>query len=150
MRLLLMLIAAACATVIPFQAIINGRLGQMVSNPLLAALISFTGGTIALTLILLATTPGFPALPRDLTWTDIPPYLFTGGLLGAVFVTSVLMLVPRIGAANVLAAAIVGQLLMSVLVDHYGILGIPQSPVSGLKVAGCAMLVLGTLLIQRG
>ncbi|MCA9053468.1 MAG: DMT family transporter [Planctomycetaceae bacterium] len=150
MRLLLMLAAAGCATVIPFQAIINGRLGQMVGNPLLAALISFAGGTLALSLILLVTTPGVPSLPQGLNWEDIPPYLLTGGLLGTVFVTAVLMLVPHIGAANVLAAAIVGQLLMSVVIDHFGILGIPQSPVSLLKVVGCATLVAGMFLIQRG
>lgn len=145
----LLLLAAACATVIPFQAIINGRLGQMVAHPLLAALVSFGCGTIALTAIVLATTPGWPRLPADLNWSDIPPYLFTGGLLGAVFVTLVLVLVPRIGAANVLAAGIVGQLLMSVVIDHFQILGVPHSPISAAKLAGCGLLIAGMLLIQR-
>lgn len=150
MRLLLMLLAALSAAVIPFQAIINGRLGQMVANPLLVAFISFAGGTLTLALILVATTPGLPRLPVDLSWSEIPPYLLTGGLLGCVFVTAVLMLVPRIGAANVLAAAIVGQLLMSVVIDHFGLLNIPQSPISWTKLAGCGMLVAGMLVIQRG
>ncbi len=82
--LLLMGVAALAAVIIPFQAIINGRLGQLVQNPLLAALISFTGGTLVLGLMLVLTTPGIPAIPPGVR----PPwYLFTGGLLGAVFVT---------------------------------------------------------------
>jgi transporter family-2 protein len=150
MRLLLLLAASICATVIPFQAIINGRLGQLVANPLLAALVSFASGLVALAVIVFATTPGLPSLPRDLNWTDIPPYLFTGGMLGAIYVTVVLTLVPRIGAANVLAAGIVGQLIMSVVIDHYAVLGVPQNPVNLVKLAGCVLLVLGMLLIQRG
>ncbi|MFV0444307.1 MAG: DMT family transporter [Planctomycetaceae bacterium] len=149
MRLLLLIIAAASAAVIPFQAIINARLGQLLTNPLLAALVSFTGGTVALSLILLVTTPGLPRLPTDLSWTDIPPYLLIGGLLGSVFVTAVLMLVPRLGAANVLAAAIVGQLLTAVAIDHYSVLHVPHSPITFSKLAGCGLLVAGLWLIQR-
>jgi transporter family-2 protein len=145
--LLLMLVAALAACVIPFQAIINGRLGQSVQNPLLASLISFTTGTVALAVVLLATTPGWPSLPADpsRSWS-----LFTGGLLGAVFVTAVLVLVPRIGTANVLAASIVGQLVMSLIIDHFGLLGIPQQGLSGVRLLGGTLLVLGMLLIQRG
>jgi transporter family-2 protein len=147
---LFVLAAAVSAMVIPLQAIINGRLGQTVANPLLASLISFLAGTVVLTVILFATTPGLPALPKDLGWTDIPPYLFLGGVLGAVFVTAVLMLVPRIGAANVLAAGITGQLVMALIVDHFAILGVPQSSVSLTKIGGCLLLIGGMLLIQRG
>jgi transporter family-2 protein len=150
MRAVLMLVAVVCAAVIPFQAIINGRLGQMLSNPLLAALVSFLSGTLALVLILFASTPGLPRLPDGLRWNDVPPYLFLGGLLGAVFVTAVLMLVPKLGAANVLAAGIVGQLLTSVVIDHWALLGVPHSPVTGVKLAGCGLLVAGLYLIQRG
>lgn len=144
--LLLMAVAMLAACVIPIQAIVNGRLGQVLQNPLLAALISFTGGTIILALLLFTTARGLPRIPEGII---VPWYLFTGGLLGAVFVTVVLILVPRIGTANLLAAAIVGQLLMSLIVDHYGLLGVPQSSISTIKVAGVGLLVAGVLLIQR-
>lgn len=145
----LMILAAIAAAAIPFQAIINGRLGQVVANPFLAALISFFSGFTVLILILLASTPGLPSLPSGTTYGRIPWYLFTGGVLGAVFVTTVLMLVPRIGATNVIAATIVGQLLMSVIIEHFGLLGAPQSNVSLPRLAGCVLLIGGMLLIQR-
>ncbi|MEZ6055856.1 MAG: DMT family transporter [Planctomycetaceae bacterium] len=147
--LLLLVFAALAACVIPLQAIINGRLGQVVANPFLAALISFFSGFAALVLVLLATTPGVPSLPPGTSFGKIPWHLFSGGVLGAVFVTTVLVLVPRIGAANVIAATIVGQLIMSVVIEHFGILGAPQSNVTLTKVAGCALLICGMLLIQR-
>lgn len=145
--LLLMGVAMLAAAIIPIQAIVNGRLGQEVQNPLLAALISFMGGTIALSLMLVAAVRGLPKLPQE---AELPWFLWTGGLLGAVFVTVVLVLVPKIGTANVLAAAIVGQLLMSLVVDHFSLLGVPQSSISLTKISGVLLLVTGMLLIQRG
>lgn len=145
--LLLMAVAMLAAAIIPIQAIVNGRLGQEVQNPLLAALISFAGGTIALAILLVVSARGVPTLPAG---AELPWFLFTGGLLGAVFVTVVLILVPKIGTANVLAAAIAGQLLMSLIVDHYSLLGVPQSSVSLTKIGGVLLLVAGMLLIQRG
>lgn len=144
--LLLMLLAALAACVIPVQAIVNGRLGSVVKNPFLAALISFSSGTFALILVTLIWSGGWPRFPR---WEKLPWYLYSGGLLGAVFVTVVLVLVPRIGAANVIAATIVGQLLMAICLDHWAPLGIPQHPLSALRVLGVLLLISGMWLIQR-
>ncbi|MBR9803458.1 DMT family transporter [bacterium] len=142
---LFMLLAAIAACVIPLQAVVNGRLGQILQNPFLAALVSFTGGTIALVVILLITTPGIP------TWPDSasPPwYLLTGGFFGVVFVTAILVLVPHIGTANLLAASVAGQLITAIIIDHYGLLGLPQQAISLSRVAGCLLLIGGLLLIQ--
>lgn len=141
----LMLLAALAAVVVPVQAKVNAALGLEVRNPFLAALISFLGGTVALILITLAWSGGIPrpqgGYPRD--WT-----LYTGGLLGTVYVVAVLMLVPRIGAANVLAAGVFGQMVTSLIVDHYGLLGMARSPISLAKLLGVGLLVLGTVLIK--
>lgn len=146
-KLLLLLIAGMSAFVIPFQAIINSRLGKLTENPLFAAVVSFSGGTLALSVILMIWSRGLPKIPHGV---QIPGYLYIGGLLGAVYVTTALTLVPKIGTANFIAATIVGQLLMSITIDHLGILGVAQSPVSATKIAGAILLVAGMLLIQRG
>ncbi len=145
--LLLMGLAALAAGVIPIQATVNGRLGQLLANPLLASLVSFAGGTLAIGALLLLTTPGVPTSPDGVR---VPWYLMTGGLLGAVFVTTVLVLAPRIGIANVLAASITGQLIAALIIDHYGLMNLPQSSISFTKIAGGVLLVGGMLLIQRG
>ena len=140
-----MLLAVVAGLVVPFQSIVNGRLGILTENRFLSALISFTGGTVVLALMVLITSKGLPTLPAG---TKIPWYLCTGGLLGAVFVTVVLTVVPSIGTARVLAAALMGQLLMSLVIDHYGMLGIPKDPVTFTRVLGCLLLLGGTILIQ--
>ncbi len=146
-KVLLFLIAGMSAFVIPFQAIVNSRLGRLTENPVLAAVISFTGGTLALSLILVFWSRGLPSIPTNV---HIPWYLYIGGLLGAVYVTSALVIVPMIGTANFIAATIAGQLIMSIVIDHAGLMGVPKDPVNVSKVAGALLLVAGMLLIQRG
>ena len=144
---ILMILAMLAASVIPVQAVVNGRLGQEIQNPLLAALISFLGGTLILGILVFVTAGGHPKIPDD---ASLPWYLYTGGLLGAVLVTVVLILVPKIGAANVIAAAVAGQLLTALIIDHFALLGVPQVSVTAVKLGGCGLLLLGTVLIQRG
>lgn len=144
--LLFMSIAAIVAGVVPVQAMINGTLRQTIGNPLLAAFISFLGGTLSLAVLLLLTTPGVPALDKV---GGHPWYLYTGGLLGVVFVTTALLLVGHIGTANLLAAGLLGQLVMSIIIDHFGWLGVPQTPASLTRIGGCLLLFVGVLLIQH-
>ena len=93
-KILLFLIAGMSAFVIPFQSIVNSRLGRLTENPVLAAVISFTGGTLALSIILVFCSRGLPSIS---TGVQIPWYLYISGLLGAVYVTSALVIVPMIG-----------------------------------------------------
>ncbi len=144
---LLMVITAVVAGLIPIQGIVNGRLGVVLGNPLLAALVSFLSGTIILVLIYTGMYGSVPRIPTD---GSVAWYLYTGGLIGCIYVTAVLMLVPIIGPANLLAASVVGQLFVALLVDHLGLFGIPQHSISLARILGAMLLIGGTWLIQRG
>ncbi len=144
---LLILLAGLTAMMLPVQGIINGRLGALLGNPLLAALISFASGTVVLTLVYIAV---YGDIPRLAGGAKIPWYYFTGGILGAIFVTVVLAVIPHIGPANLTATAIVGQLIVALLLDHWGFLGIQQHPLSLTRLGGAVLLFAGTILIQRG
>ena len=82
---------------------------------------------------------------KDVAW-----YYLLGGVLGAAYVTMVLVTVRELGAGGVTAATIAGQLTMSVIVDHYGWLGVARDPVNAAKVAGVLLLAAGTYFIVRG
>ena len=142
-----MLVAALTSMFLPVQAIVNGRLGTVLANPLLAALISFFSGTVTLAIVYVLA---YGAIPRIPAGVHVPWYLYSGGLLGAVFVTIVLMVIPHIGPANLLAASIVGQLLIAILLDHWGALGVPLHPITLARLSGVVLLFAGTWLIQRG
>jgi transporter family-2 protein len=130
---------------VALQAPINSMLGRQIGT-FQAAFLSFALGTITLTLIVALVKGGFGTVgeARNLSW-----YYLTGGLLGAIYVTTVLVTVRALGAGAVVAATITGQLTMSVLVDHFGLLGVTRDPISALKLVGIALLGLGTYLVVR-
>lgn len=146
-KYLLMFIAVIVGAGIPLQGAINARMGEKLANPLLATFVSFAGGLLAISLILLLKTPGVPpwVAPKSTPW-----YLYCGGLPGVVFVTTTLLLIPRIGAANALAGFLVGQFLASLAFDHYGWLGVPLRPTTSWRLLGVALLICGALLVAKG
>jgi bacterial/archaeal transporter family-2 protein len=76
-------------------------------------------------------------------------YYFTGGLLGAAYVTTVLVSVRTLGAGGVTAATIAGQLSTAVVLDRLGVLGLPEKPITIGRVIGVVLLAVGVFLIVR-
>jgi bacterial/archaeal transporter family-2 protein len=130
---------------IALQAPINSILGKSVGT-FAAATVSFVVGTIALALITVLVGGGFGDVgeARHLPW-----YYLTGGLLGAVYVTTALVAVRSLGAGGVVAATIAGQLTLSLLIDQLGILGVDERTITWERVLGVLLLAIGTLLIVR-
>ena len=130
---------------IALQAPINSQLGRAVGT-FQAAFVSFTIGTVLLALIAALAKGGLGQVTdaRHVAW-----YYLTGGLLGAAYVTTVLVTVRTLGAGGVTAATIAGQLTMAVVVDQLGILGVAKHPITALRVLGVALLAAGTFLIVR-
>ncbi|PWD99372.1 DMT family transporter [Marinilabilia rubra] len=128
------------------QGSINAQLSSFLKHPLQASLTNFLVGTVILILlnvILKTSMPSFAEMKA------VPWYLFLGGAIGAMFVTSVVLLIPRIGVTTMLAASIAGQLIVAAVIDHFGFFSVAVHPVSLSRVAGIVMLILGIVLIQR-
>jgi transporter family-2 protein len=142
--------AAVGATVfagglVALQAPINSKLGKAVGT-FAASSVSFAIGLVVLVVIALVFGSGFGKLGEAL---HIPWYYLLGGVLGAVYVTTVLLSVREIGAGSVAAATIAGQLTASVVVDQLGILGLEQRSLTFARVVGLALLATGVFLIVR-
>jgi len=126
------------------QAPINSKLGKA-AGTFAAASISFLIGTA----ILLAIT-ALSGWKVDLASAGkLPWYYLTGGLLGAAYVTTVLVSVRTLGAGGVTAATIAGQLSTAVVLDRIGAFGLPEKPVTLARMVGVAMLAAGVFLIVR-
>ncbi|WP_396595313.1 DMT family transporter [Brevundimonas sp. R86498] len=128
------------------QAPTNARLATAVSSPVNAAFVSFAVGTAALGLLALAlqTRPDVTAM------RGLPAYAWVGGLYGAVFVVAAAWAVPRLGVATTITLMVAGQLMLSLVLDHFGALGVPRNPVSLTRLAGVALVIGGVLLVRRG
>ena len=144
MQIGLALLALVAGVVLTVQVGVNSALRGGVGNPVMAALISFVVGSAALLAFLLLTRTPWPGRPQLLA---APGWAWLGGVLGAFYVVSTIVVGPRIGAAALLALIVLGQLATSLLVDHFGWLGFPQHPLTPLRVLGSLMLFGGVLLI---
>lgn len=137
------LATAAASGLVALQAPINSTLGRTIGS-LPAASVSFAIGLCALVGITLISGEGFGRLGEigGISW-----YYLIGGLLGAVYVTTVLIAVRTLGAGGVTAATIAGQLTLSVVIDRLGILGLEQRGLTPGRLIGVALLAAGVFLI---
>ena len=139
------LLTAFTGGLVALQAPINSVLGRSIGT-WQAAFVSFAIGTVALAIIASLATGG---LSQVAGVRDVSLVYLTGGLLGAAYVTSILVAVRALGAGGVVAATLAGQLAVSVVVDHFGLLGVAKQPITLARVAGVALLGLGTYLVVR-
>ena len=146
MKYIFFILPALAGLTITTQAGVNSQLKVAVNNPWIAAFISFLVGTIILGLYIVATRQTMPSLVQ---LRGIELYKYSGGLLGAFFVTVIIFSVQKIGSANVFALVIAGQLLVAVLYDHYGLFGFKQSDINWVKLLGVGMLIGGAYLITK-
>ena len=138
---LLMAIVGGC---IALQAPINAGLGKSTGS-FAAATISFAVGTLLLAgIVTLSGRAGGIGEVAHVEW-----YYLLGGVLGAAYVFSALVLVDEIGAGGVAAATVTGQLTTSVFLDRIGFLGLDQEPLTLGRMLGVVLLLVGTYLVVR-
>lgn len=139
------LLAILTGVALPVQAGVNTQLRGALGHPALAATISFFVGTVALAVYVVAARLSIPAgaVSRTLWWH------WSGGLIGAFFIACAIILAPRLGAATLVGAVVAGQMLASLVLDHYGLVGYPQHPMNLWRLAGVALVLGGVFLIQR-
>jgi len=130
----------------PTQAIVNSKLSDSVGNPILAAFISFSIGTVALFVYMLLT--GVP-LSDLATVKNAPPVALIGGFLGAFFVSVMATIIPRVSVALAFSLAIAGQMFVTLLIDHFGWLGATEKPINLFRVLGAVLITVGVVLIRR-
>lgn len=127
------------------QAPTNAKMMTAVGSPVNAAFVSFAVGTAALGIlaVLLQQKPDM-AVARGMPW-----YVWVGGLYGAIFVVSAAWGVPRLGVATTITLMVAGQLLLSLVLDHFGIMGVPRHPVNPGRAVGVALVLVGVLMVRR-
>jgi len=140
------ILAVLAGMMMPTQAAVNNKLAGAVGSPILAAFISFLVGTIALFLYIVAS--GIP-LGDLFSAKDASIVAWTGGLLGAFFVAATVTLVPRLGVALTFSLLIAGQMLVTLVIDHFGLLGVPVKEANLPRLLGITFITIGVILIRK-
>lgn len=148
MILISFVLAFIAGIAIAVQAAVNSQLaGAMSGNTMAAAFYSFLSGMIVLGVI--AFFRGGLAESLSIVPSQ-PAWRLVGGILGAGAIFCTVWLTPRIGLANLLVLVIAGQLLSSVAIDHFGLLGAVVRPAAAVKIAGACVVLLGVSVTLFG
>ena len=138
------ILMAGVGGLIAAQPVVNAGLGKETGS-IGAALVSFAVGTILLAgIVVIAGDAGRVGGAFNVSW-----YYLLGGIMGAAYVFTALIVVKHIGAGGVAAATITGQLTLSVVLDRIGFLGLAETPITWERIVGVALLLAGTYLIVR-
>jgi bacterial/archaeal transporter family-2 protein len=141
-RLLAVFATMAVGALIAMQPPVNSELGKRTSV-VAAAFIST--GISALVLGALALALGEAGHVRRMP--HIPAIYLTGGLMGAALVSVSLVAVRTLGAGGVVAATVSGQLVVSAILDRFGVLGLERIGLTPARLLGFALLLAGTALV---
>ena len=137
------ILTVLAGVVLPMQALINARLGLQIGGPVWAAAFSFLIGTVALFAYQLVLRAPFPPAAQAFSG---PAWLWIGGVMGAFYVATVTLTVPRLGTAALIALIVLGQMVASLLLDHFGVLH-DVHPLNPSRLLGAGLLIAGVWLI---
>ena len=146
MRFVIASIALISGVALAVQVGMNNGLRAKVGHPVVAAWLSFAIGTTAISLFLIATQRG---LPGRSTISTVPWWAWGGGLVGAIYVGASAAFASRLGAAAWLGLIVTGQIVASLVLDHFGLVGFPRRPISPTKLLGAVVLLAGVALVLR-
>jgi bacterial/archaeal transporter family-2 protein len=131
----------------PLQAPINGRLSSLLGHPIWGSFISFCVGT---TVLLFVGVVFFRSEWKPSSLEYYKWWHFTGGLIGACLVLSMVILAPQIGILKMMMLLIMGQLVSSAYVDHFGYFGVPVQSFDVVRFIGLVLVILGVGVILYG
>jgi len=143
----LLLLAVIAGAVVPFQSAINANLGRGLGHPLWATLASLLVSIVVLLPIIVAMRLPLPSLAFV---SKAPLWMWVGGAFGVCFISLALMLLPKLGASGFLALALAGQVVASLVLDHFGLFGLVERHMTLPRVLGALLLIAGVVLIQFG
>ncbi|MGX9609026.1 DMT family transporter [Acinetobacter sp. T63] len=145
--LLLMPLAMGIGIAMTLQTAINTQLREYLYSPLQAALFSFLIGTIVLAILVFFQQVPKPNLHEII---HLPWYMWLGGVLGVYAISLSIYAAPKLGYLTLTGLILFGQIAMSMLVDHFGVLGTEKAPINWQRLLGGVVIFIGVLLtLQR-
>lgn len=145
MKWMYVFFALLAGATMPLQAGINLRLRHALGDPVMAALISFAVGTMALAAYGVAMRP----IPTLAMAASAPWWAWIGGLLGAFFVSATIVLAGELGATTTMAWLLAGQFVAALILDHYGLVSFNVHAVSWPRICGVILLIVGAFLVNK-
>ena len=146
MKVTWLIIVFICGALLPFQAGLNARLGKSIDSPTYASLFSFIVGALTVAIYLQFTK-------ETVTWAGLKSASISswlgGGVTGAIFITASMLALPRIGMAMTFGLIVAGQVIVSVLLDHFDILVAEHHSFNMWRLLGIILIIGGVLIVRK-
>jgi transporter family-2 protein len=139
-------ISLMAGSLLAVQAGANTQLSKATGSPFAATLLQLSVGAIALILIALVTG----TIVTVTALRTVPWWHAIGGTASAFYVVSTILLFPRLGAVVSVGLLIAGQMLASLALDGFGLLGIAAKPIGAQSLVGTLAVLTGTAAIVFG
>ena len=144
--LVLLFITFLIGCTLPIQAGVNAQLSKQINHPLFASIISVTIALAGLLAIYAVKTND----KFDLSiLKQVSPWLYVGGLIGSFYLYGIVLLIPKIGSLMAFTLIIAGQLIMAMIIDHFGLLGVQQQAITYKSIIGVALIGFGIYMIKK-
>jgi len=140
----LLILGLAGGASLVIQAALNAGLRARLDSISWAGFVSYVGGTLAMICALVIGRAHFPGA----AFQETPPLWLLGGFFGAAYLGVSIVLLPRLGAATLVALVVTGQLITSMLFDRFALLGVPPHAFGPARALGALLLLAGVLLIR--
>lgn len=130
---------------IPVLAALNAALGQRIGSPATAATVLFVVAFLCAAVAMMLTDP--KAITR---LAGQPPVLFLAGAFIAFYVLTITWIAPKFGVGNAVFLVLLGQLVSSALIGHFGMAGARIEPITLTRLAGIGTMTLGIYIALKG
>lgn len=140
--MLAIIIGFIIGLLVPVQTSVNTRLRGVVGSPFLASLISFSIGSLFLLILVLLVDGNLTGLTAAV---DEPYWIWAGGVLGVIYLTGNILLFPRLGGVQTVIMPIFGQVIMGLLIDHFGLFEANVTTLSLTRIIGATLVLLGVV-----
>lgn len=131
---------------LPIQTSVNTRLRKKVGSPYNASLVSFVVALLFLSALLLITGQGLHIPLAQLL--NEPAWIWIGGICGLVFLTGNILLFSKLGGVQTVVLPVLGQILMGLIIDNFGLFYSQKTLLSVFRIAGAVMVILGVVLVS--
>ena len=138
-------LALGAGVSVAVQQVLNGGLRTALASPAWAGFVSYVGGLLTMIVVLIALGEKLPSWKAI---ADTPWWAWSGGVFGGVFILLMILLLPSLGAATLIALVVAGQMAAAITLDHFGAFGLAPHPVSVSRLLGAALLIAGVVLIK--
>ncbi|ODP99481.1 hypothetical protein BGL48_08420 [Salinivibrio sp. SS3] len=139
------LVAVIAGALVPFQAGSNAFLGKELGHPLWATVVSLVVSLAVVVPILIALK--VPEINLE-SVGRLPWWAWLGGLAGVIYMTAALVLTPKLGATTFIVCVITGQVIISLFIDNFGLMGLPEKEINLGRVMGVILIISGMVMVQ--